>query len=284
MDVNAVIAEATKVAEQAPASPQEAETKAPQEVVKEESVEDIGKKPDSELTPEQLEKRKVNRQSHLDSKLARMRRENREYLTTVQKLSEEIQRLKSSPQSSADKAPDPKDFEDYGEYLKADARYAVREELKKELSDRENKSKESAKTQAFDAHKEERLKDIAQMSQDFAKATPEFQALVQEHQEYFQGSLPEVVEAALLEAENPVLAIYALMKEGKLEALEDMSPYKISMEIGKAELRALNYLNQNKATNAPTPIKAAKGTGKIGKSLEDMSVPELMDKYVYNKG
>ena len=82
MDIDAVIAEATQVA---PA--QEATTVAPIDETPKQEAEvtndtvetvDDAVKPDSELTPEQLVKREANRQSHQNSREAKLRREVRE--------------------------------------------------------------------------------------------------------------------------------------------------------------------------------------------------------------
>ena len=73
-EVDNVIAQASEEATAQPASIEAA----PQVEVEKVEVEDIGKKPDSELTPEQLVKREANRRSHENSKLAEMRRSNRE--------------------------------------------------------------------------------------------------------------------------------------------------------------------------------------------------------------
>lgn len=283
MDINAVIAEATsQVANEAkPSETNPADSPATEAPKQEEQTDladpnPIGKKPDSELTAEQLAKREANRQAHLNSKLARMRRENRELRQTVEKI---VLQAKA-PQTPASRenlnnAPKEADFDNYSDYLEARTDWKIEQKL----AERENRASESAKTQVITAQKIERIKEIEAAEQEFAKATPEYAALYNEYSD-FMGNLPLPVAEALMETENPTLALFALMKEGKLESLEDMTPNKISMEIGKAELRGQSYLSQqNKATNAPTPIQAARGTGVPGKSLADKSVEELMKQF-----
>lgn len=280
MDIEAVIAQATTQAapeSKAPEMEAKTETAPTQEAEGKENSPNLENKPDSELTAEQLEKREANRQSHLNSKLAKMRRENRELKERIDAVSKNQATTAASPQLET--APKEEDFDSYGDYLRADARWAA----KQELAERDTKTKEAAietaKTHAVNAQKVERINEVANQEQEFAKTNPEYNALYKEHGD-FMDNLPLQIAEALMEAENAPLALFALMKEGKLEGLEDMSPYKISMEIGKAELRGQSYLTQqNKATNAPTPIQAARGTTSASKSLENKSVEELMKQF-----
>lgn len=296
MDVDAVIAEATKqVATDGKASEgakPEANTEAPKQ---EEAVDntakaegDLSKKTDSELTAEQLAKRETNRKSHENSKIARMRRENRE-------LKEAVERLLQQAPAKSPAANNPKDtqalgapikpkeesFSTWGEYQDAIGKYhedLAEWKIEQKLSDRDKQATQSEKSKVLEAQTVHRIQEVAKQEEEFAKANPEYTALYNEYSD-FMGNMPQNVAAALIEADNPTLALFTLMKEGTLESLEDMSPFKISMEIGKAELRGVSYINQNKATNAPSPITAARGTGNTGKSLADMSVDELMKKF-----
>lgn len=288
MDIDAVIAEATNVATPAQASTEAKTETAPQKQAESPEPEKADGKPanpqpkaDSELTAEQLAKREANRQSHLNSKLAKMRRENRE-------LREAMERSAKPPQQAAPTAPDgaPKkpaeaDFATWGEFLDAkDAYYEKLADWKVEqkLAARDTKTTETAREQEVTAQKVQRIQEIATQEQEFAKENPEYTALYNEYSD-FMNNIPRPVAEALLEAEHPTRALFALMKEGKLESLEDMSPYKISMEIGKAEMRGEGYLNKNKATNAPAPLSASKGTSAGGKTIDRMSYDELRDSF-----
>ena len=88
--------------------------------------------------------------------------------------------------------------------------------------------------------------------------------------------LPEHVQTAFLEAENPALAVYALAKEGKLQTLITMSPYQAAMAIGRAQDRGEALTKAKQVTNAPAPIAPAKGSGQGGKTLDRMDGNELM--------
>lgn len=288
MDIQAVIAEAQTSAEAATAETTAEQTAPQSEVVTYDSPkpeaevkEDLSKKADSELTPEQLAKRERNRQSHLNRQLAKMRRENRE----LKQLAETFTKQTSINQPQEGGAPTPPNednFQTWEEFRAAERKYY--EELadwkiEQKLSDREKKTAETTKTQQVDGYKAERLNDHAAKEVEFAKQVPDYEATVYGEFGDFMQNLPLPVAEALLEADNASLALYALAKEGILDQLEDLSPYRISMEIGKAELRGEKYLNRNKATNAPPPVEAAKGTGKASKSMMDMPMDELLSQF-----
>lgn len=289
MDIDAVIAEAVKTAEPAKASPEAKTEAAPVKQEQETPAKVEGEEPqhkaDSELTAEQLAKREANRKSHLDSKLAKMRRENRELREAMER--NQAQTAKAPPAQTNDTGAPVKPIEDkfqtWGEYQDALSKYhedLADWKIEQKLAERDKKTTENTKAQAIDAYKAEKVQKITADSVEFTKANPEFKALMQEHIEYFSGDeFPPAVEAALLEADAPILALFALMKEGRLESLEDMSPYRILMEIGKAEIRGESYLSKNKATNAPAPLTASKGTGGTGKALDRMSYEDLKKEF-----
>lgn len=289
MDIDAVIAEATKVAEPAQASTEASKDVAKPEqeaqevdAKKEEAPENIGAKPDSELTPEQLAKREANRQSHLNSKLARLRRENRE-LKELAERNAKPQTPQNTQQAEDGRpvAPNQDNFDTWADYQAARDAYVEQLadwKVERKLAEKDYKAVETAKTSQDNAQLQQRIVEIASQAEKFAKENPEYTALYSEYSD-FMDNLPKPVEKALLLADNPTLALYTLMKEGTLESLEDMSPEKVSMEIGKAELRGQGYINRNKATNAPSPISPARGTGSTSKSLESMSVEDLLKKF-----
>jgi hypothetical protein len=290
MDIDAVIAEATKVAEPAQASPEAKIETAPeaQEVSQEKpadtgnvEAQDLQKKADHELTPEQLAKREANRQSHLNSKLAKLRRENRE-LREANERSAKPQTQEAKPSNDGrPAAPKPEAFRTWGEY--EDARDAYVEQLAdwkldRKLAERDTKNNQTAESVRAEQEKLFRAQQATKTIDEVAKQNPDYSQLINEHAD-FLNNIPPHIDDAFLMAENPGLALYALMKEGNLEALEDMPKERVLMEIGKAELRGMGYLNRNKATNAPAPISASRGTGSTSKSLESMSVEDLLKKF-----
>lgn len=287
MDIEAVIAEATKpVAEAQEATSTEVanvETQTPEQEAKE--AESLKDKADSELTPEQLAKREKNRESHLNSKLAKLRRENRELKEFKTQL--EQQTSKAQPQNSQTQAnpsgapvkPKESDYNSFMEFLEAkDAYYEQLSDWKVEqkLSERDNK----VQAAQLDIKQVNRIQEMANQEEAFAKSNPEYAKLVYENHSDFMTNMPRAVAEALLEAENASLALFALAKEDRLEDLADLPIHRIAMEIGRAEERGKAYLSSgNKATNAPPPMQGLRGTGSASKSLDNKSVEELMKQF-----
>lgn len=284
MDIEAVIAEATNVAEPAKA-PEGQAVETPQEpIVKEEAPktdEVIEPKTDDALTPEQLIKREANRRSHQNSREAKMKRELRDLRELVQKVTSQPTPQAQPVTDGRPAKPNPDNYQDW-DTLQADTEKYHEDladwKVEQKLSERDKKSAQVNDATALNAQTVKRIEEIAAKEADFIKSNPDYTALYQDHKD-FMDNLPLPVAEALMEADDANLALYALMREGSLESLESMSPYRISMEIGKAEIRGEKYLNQNKATNAPPPVEAARGTGNPSKALHEKSVDELLKHY-----
>lgn len=280
MDIEAVIAQAQEAQPESKATEVAETTEAPVEAEAKEEPKKQEIKPDSELTPEQLAKREANRQSHLNSKLAKMRRENRELRELVQKATQ------TGPQTKTDNGmpqpPREEDFQDWDSFRAAERKHyedLADWKIEQKLSERDKKSTESTEQARIQQYQQERINQHAQKEVEFAKLVPDYEQRVYGDYGQFMSDIPPVVANALLEADNASLALYALAIEGTLEQLEDMSPYRVSIEIGKAEVRGETYLNRKKTTSAPAPIAAARGTGTTEKALHNQSVEELMKKF-----
>jgi hypothetical protein len=279
-DAQAIIAEATAVAPKEPVNAPEQDTQAKPEVLQADTqddstetlespkeAEDISKKPDSELTPEQLAKREENRQSHLNRKLAkqRLRNENAE-------LKARLAQLETKPVQPKDSgAPKLENFDSLDEWVLATAKHLKDAESK--VAEEQNQgSKASAKVEA-------QRGETVQKIQKFASEVPDYVALVNQNDQVL-SNFPLEIETAFLNADNAPLALYALMKEDALEDLYDYPPERLAYIIGKAEERGKSYITPvKKVTSATAPIESLKGTGRAGKSLDEMSVEELMKKF-----
>lgn len=279
MDLDAVIAQATQdVATEQKAS--EEATKAeitPQEPSAEPAQEteaDISKKPDDALTPEQLVKREKNRESHLNSKLAQMKRANRDLQAQLAQqqapkpqATETGQKAKPNPQDPYYKD---KTWEQYNEDL-------TDWKLEQKFSVKDKETEDTKKAEQFNTWRTEQSDRTAKQAAEAFQKLPDFKDLFEANYDTLETFDNTHIEQAFYEAENPEMAAYALMKEGKLESLLQMSPARAAMEIAKAEDRGRAYLKTGKtATNAPTPISSAKGNSTGGKSLQNQSVDEVM--------
>lgn len=170
-----------------------------------------------------------------------------------------------------DNAPDENAFDNYGEYLKAVARY----EAKQELSQTSKQQKEAESAAQEEAWISERSAYASERAVKAVETIPDYKQLFMENADVLQ-SLPPHVERAFLEADAPELAFYALAKEGRLEALLNMSPSKAAIEIGRAELRGEALSKAKPVTRAPAPVAGVKGASGTTKTLDTMNSSELM--------
>lgn len=276
-DAQAIIAEATAEAPKAETNAPKQELQATSEEAQaneateenNQETDDISKKPDSELTPEQLQKREANRQSHLNRKLAkqRLRNENAELKARLSQLEQSTKPIKVEDNS----APKMENYDSLDEWVLATAKHLKDTELKSQ--------KETQESENINAQTKLRIQKIGKQATEFAKSNPEYVVLYNENSDFLQN-MPAVINNAFLEADNAPLALYALMKEGRLDDLEDLSPSKIAMEIGKAEERGKAYIGATKkVTSASTPIETLKGTGRASRDIDSMSVEELMKRF-----
>jgi hypothetical protein len=278
MNVDAIIAEAAQEAanEQA-AAPQEVVADNQEQVteVKAEPEEDLSKKTDEELTPEQLAKRQANRKSHENSKLAQMRRETREARAQAEQLKAEIERLKQGTKPEAPKEsqePTLDDYETWEEYSKALIKFEA-----KQIRETENKQTQEAQAnQELTKWVDERSSRVDTRITELAQTIPDFETTLEDIEDSIPALSPELAKIAL-EADDINLAAYTLHKEGKLLEVLKMPPMRAAMEIAKAEVRGAAYLKQPKpVTNAPAPITSARGNSVGSTSIEKMDGVSLL--------
>lgn len=183
-----------------------------------------------------------------------------------------LQALREKATTTQDQdAPNEDNFDNYGDYIKALARH----ELKQETSQEAAKAQEAKLAETEAKWLDERSNYTIQKAQEAAKLIPNLQQMVIENEDVVAGFHP-YIERAFLEADEPAMAFYALAKEGRLEEIANMSPAKAAIEIGKAEVRGLEYTKQRPVTKAPAPIASLKGTGSTGKTLDSMNSKELL--------
>lgn len=183
---------------------------------------------------------------------------------------------KSSP--TASDAPQEANFTNYGDYLKAVARYEARQELKQGQQEHEKKQTEVSQRQ----WREERESALADNAAKAREAFPDFQNTLQENSDIF-ASLPPHVEQAFLDSDNPAFAFYSMVKDGSLEQLLNApSEARAAAMIARAEERALAQSKTKQATKAPAPMSSAKGTAPASKKLDDLSGQELL-KWIRSK-
>lgn len=287
MNVDAIIAEAAQeaaieqpAAQAAPSDIQEQSAETTQEPEKE----DLSKKSDDELTPEQLAKRIKNRESHQNSKLAEMRRQLKEAKAESERLKQQVSQAK--PQSAPPEVksgkpvkPQLEQFETFEQYEQAKDDYfeALADwKTEQKFTEQSKQTQEAQVTQQYMEWVDQRSTLVDNRVTELASVIPDFQQTIEEIEDIIPALTPELARVAL-EADDINLAAYTLFKEGKLADVMRLPPSMAAREIAKAEIRGAAFLNKPKPiSNAPAPISPSRGNAIGSKSIEKMDGVELL--------
>lgn len=215
-------------------------------------------------------KKAINALAHRDRKIGKLKAETAALRAELERYtSSQANNQKPSPQQSTN-GPREEDYESYGEFLIARAKF----ELKQEQQGNELKQKE-AQTSAQKAQwAAERETEILQKRAEYAKAIPDFESVVNEYADY-ADDFPEYIVQAFYEADDAAIAFYNLAKQGKLQELSTMSPFKAAMVIAKAQDAPMIQPK----VQTPKPMAPARGTGITSKPLDDLSGKDLLKRW-----
>ena len=215
-------------------------------------------------------KKAVNAISRRDKQLAKMRADMAALQAEVSKYRQPQAQTQQAPQTD-NSAPKEDDFDDYGSFLEAKLLHKIKMEQSVQQKSQQEQQFQTQKQQWV----QQREVEISQKVEAHKAEIPDFMQVIEMNAD-IMDSLPEHIEQAFLEADDAGLAYYNLAKEGKLEALLTMSPYRAAMEIALAQTKKPTL---NRVSGAPNPIKPVSGRGTSTKDTSDMSGEELLKKY-----
>lgn len=233
---------------------------ATEETASEKPAEQPADKP-TEDTP--FPKKAQNALSRRDKKIGKLEQE-REFLR--QELAK-YQQPTPAKTDANDGAPKENDFKTYAEYLEARQDWKLEQKLSSK-SQADKDSQRSAESQKWLGERES-FQDAKHA--ELSSQHPEFNEMIEENADII-GSLHPETKLALLESDNAALVLFNLAKEGKLEALADMSPRRAALEIGRAQ-----QSTTPKQTNAPKPLSTSRGSVAPSKPIEKWSPQDAVD-------
>ncbi len=251
--INQAITEATIVESTEPI--ETPTTEATEETVPAEATEPVD-------TP--FPKKAVNAISRRDKQIGKLQAERAA-------LNAELTRFREQTAQHSNNPPKESDFDNYGELLKAQHRH----EWQQEQAARELQQREQYTTQQEQQWFSQREQEVLSKAQELKTQVPDFLGLLNEYSDVL-SEVPPQIERLLYEADSPEVALYALAKEGRLEEVLAMSPARVAIELGKAEIRGEALIKQKQVTKAPAPIEGLKGTGGSSKTLESMNSQDLL--------
>jgi hypothetical protein len=166
--------------------------------------------------------------------------------------------------------PNPDDFENHSDYVKAVTRWTIEQSQKTAKAEAEKQRLEQEQAELQKSH-QGRVKAFAEKHEDF------FEVL--ESVEHVPVS--SAVMELLVSSENGPELMYELAKNaGELERVSKLSPLAAAREIGRIESRLQKAaeppkVEPKKLTQAPKPIEPVGGSkGSVQKSLSDPSLTQ----------
>jgi hypothetical protein len=262
----------SEMAEQAPIQEEETlvdageQEAAETEALKEEKEAANDAEDGDEVKDEPFPKKAVNAIAKRDKQLAKWRAKYDNLHNEVAELRKLIEGNK------AQDALNPDNYDTILDYMLAKAEQNTQEKINETLN-KQNKSQDDG----YDAFVEQRTQEIAPIAQKLMKQIPDFAETLDDAADEID-ELPRNVQTLLLHADNPPLAAYNLIKEGKLEKLGRMPESLAAAEIIRAQ--ANNPVEIKKVSQAPTPVKPISGTARGNQSLDNMGVEDVLSKYI----
>jgi len=186
-------------------------------------------------------------------------------------LTAELTKFREQTTQQANNPPKESDFDNYGELLKAQHRH----EWQQEQAAKELQQKEQYTAQQEQQWFQQRNQEVLSKAQELKTQVPDFLSLLHEYSDVL-STVPAEIERVFYEVDAPEVALYALAKEGRLEEVLGMSPSRVAIELGKAEIRGEALIKQKQITKTPAPIEGLKGVGSSNKQLDSMNHDELM--------
>jgi hypothetical protein len=191
------------------------------------------------------------------AELTRQREEERRRAERLESMLHEVYtKQQPAPQAAppAEQPPKQEDFADYDEFLRAAARYEVRQELQAERAQEEAKRKQH-EAQTYHQQQQARIVTTIQKAQ---AAHDDFNVVVTD-------SLPvsEIMLNALAESDHGPDILYYLGKNPQESArIAGLSPFGQVRELGRIEAKIATP-KPISTTNAPAPIKPVGSRGPV---------------------
>jgi chromosome segregation ATPase len=237
-----------------------------------------------ENTPERQAKKLKNALDR-QKKLARERlRKNNELTYQLEEMKRQLEKVSGVPDA---KEVNQDDYETYSDYIEAKAIAAA----EKKMAGGDAEAQKQLIEQQMKQVEAQRQQQLAEIVRETADIFPDFAQVITSQQSQLDA-LPERLQGVMFALENPAAVAYQLGKEGMIDVLGKMNQDAAVNYILEAQGRARQAMQGQsqqvggdvvqpvqspsvKVSNAPTPMRSAKGAAPTGKSLDALSPDEL---------
>ncbi len=233
----------------APASPENADTKA----------QETEPKPEGEEGSD--EPKRLTRNQRLQRKAARLS-------TMVAEQAAELERLRQATDKS-DAESEPKEADYNGDWTKFQADYAAWKAAKtvsQKFTEREQRDAETRLRE----RRQEAADEFIERSEQIKSGIPDFDEVIGAFEKSGGKFAPHVVEELMESDKGPVLAYQLAKNPGLAAQLNALSPRDAAREIGRLEAKVV-LPQPKRQTQAPAPLSTPKGGAAPTKSLADLA-------------
>jgi len=227
---------------------------------------------ESEETEDQeLEKKAAKKKKGgFARKIERLQREIEQLRSQGSAKPQEVDRTKESSRAD-DSEPNPNDFDTNAEYIKAMVAHAK----KQALTEIRNEFKQEDEKKNFKTS----LDSYNSKVSDFKKEAKDFDSVVKNFTEEFEGDISPTIHGLILKHEQGPKLFYELAKDPEeFERINSLDPYYQAYEIGKLEAKISSQskpkqTETKKLTTAPPPAKPVQSKSAVIK--KDIYSPDL---------
>lgn len=220
-------------------------------------------------------KKAQNALSRRDKQIGQLRQREKQLLSELQRFQQ--QTSQSNQPGKESKAPKEEDFDNYGDYLKAAAKYEARQEFEQQYAEQQKTTQQQQSAAMRQQWFEEKSDAFSESLIKTMETDTELKTLFEQNADVIQ-QLPQHIEEMFLHLshEDATNAARALLKEDQLDALLSMPPALAAVFIGRAAERGAAIQKTKTISKAPAPMNANRGVGSASKSVETMSADELL--------
>lgn len=226
-------------------------------------------------TPEQRIEAAEKAKAALELRIKRQTAANRDAQRRYEEAQAKLKEYESKKPAETG-APKQDDYDNYEDFVKAQAKYEAKQEFEAERAkETQAKQREAEAKQA-----QEYIGKFEKLAAEMRETSPDFDEKFEVVSEVVatvpEGMGKQAFQYFMREAENPAEVVYHLGAQPELlEKLQGMSPVGIIKELTLLE-HGLKGKPKSKADHKSPPITPVKGSGKSNSELSGKSAKELV--------
>jgi phage shock protein A len=229
-----------------------------------------------ELTIEQKLEAAEKAKAAYEKRIARQTAANRDAQRRWEEAQAKLKEYESKAKPATDGAPKQEDFDNYEDYVKAQAKYEAKQEFEAKQAEERQALQRANEAKQLKEYVEKFDKLAASMREAHTDFDEKFEIVHEAVSTVPDGMGKQAFQHFMREAENPAEVAYHLGANPELiEKLQGASPVQIIKELTLLEHGLKGKTKSRTETKTP-PITPLKGSGKASTDLSGKSAKELV--------